>query len=116
MTTKLEDLAHKEAEDEHLVEFRKVLEELLNTTPGEHPEIPEGTHRALRLLYSTCEYALQKTEAIVQAMVEHSINQTITESSYHQLLVGKRIFTPDEFQHILVRTTELIGGSKAGTA
>ena len=116
MTTKLEELALKELEDEYLVEFKEVLERLLNTTPGEHPDIPEDVHRALRVVYATCEYALQKTEALVQALVEHAVDQRITESAYHRLLIGRKIFTPEEFQRILVQTTEMMGGDKAGTA
>ena len=115
MTSKLEEL-HKEAQDHYLTEFRESLAELLNTEPGEHPEIPEAIHRLFRLVYSTCEYSLQLAEAATQALVEHSVNQSITEATYHRLLITRKIFTPEEFQRTLVDTTERLGGGQAGTS
>ena len=84
--------------------------------PGLHPEIPEKIHKAFKLVYNACEYAIQKNEGTIQALVEHAVNQQISESAYHRLLVSKGVFTPEEYQRVLVATTELLGGLKSGTA
>lgn len=116
MGTKLEEIT-KSAPDEveYLADFRKVLAEVMDIDPGLHPEIPEKIHKAFRLVYSACEYALQKNDALVAAMVEHAVNEQLGESTLHRLLIQKGIFTPEEYQRALVSTTELLGGLKAGT-
>jgi hypothetical protein len=116
MGTRLEKIT-KEAPDEldHLAEFRETLMEIMDVEPGLHPEVPENIHKAFRLVYSACEYAIQKNDGLVQALVEHAVNQQISEATYHRLLVSKGVFTPEEYQRILVDTTEKLGGLKAGT-
>ena len=116
MTTKIEEIANQVVEEDYLIEFKETLSDLLNIEPGEHPELPERIHRALRLVYTVCEFGLQKIDGTIQALVEHAINQSITESTYHRLLVGRRIFTSDEFQKALINTTEQLGGGSGGTA
>jgi hypothetical protein len=116
MGTRLEQMTKEAPEElEYLVEFRQVLMDIMDVEPGLNPEVPEKIHRAFRLVYSACEYAIQKNEGLVQALVEHAVNQQISEATYHRLLVSKGIFTPEEYQRILVDTTEKLGGLKAGT-
>ena len=117
MGTKLEEMTEKAPNDlEYLTEFRQVLSEIMDIEPGLHPEIPEKIHKAFKLVYNACEYAIQKNEGTIQALVEHAVNQQISESAYHRLLVSKGVFTPEEYQRVLVTTTELLGGLKSGTA
>jgi hypothetical protein len=117
MGSKLEEVTGEAPEElEHLKEFRQILMEIMDIEPGLHPEVPEKIHRAFRLVYNACEYAIQKNDGLVQALVEHAVNQQISESTYHRLLVAKGIFTPEEYQRVLVDTTEKLGGLEAGTS
>ncbi len=117
MGSKLEEMTEGAPEElEYLKEFRQILTEIMDVEPGLHPEVPEKIHKAFILVYNACEYAIQKNDGLVQAMVEHAVNQQISESAYHRLLVAKGIFTPEEYQRVLVDTTERLGGLEAGTS
>ena len=117
MGNKLEEMTGEAPKElEHLKEFRQILMEIMDVEPGLHPEVPEKIHRAFRLVYNACEYAIQKNDGLVEALVEHAVNQQISESTYHRLLVAKGIFTAEEYQRVLVDTTEKLGGLKAGTS
>ncbi len=116
MATKLEEMTEKAPDElKHLAEFRQILTEIMDVEPGLHPEIPEKIHRAFILVYNACEYAIQKSDGVVQALIEHAVNQQISEAACHRLLVAKGIFTPEEYQRVLVDTTEKLGGLEAGT-
>lgn len=97
-------------------ELNAVLEDILNIEPGDHPEIPEAVHRAIRVIYYGAVYAVQRTDTVIETMVEHAVNQRITEAAFFNLLVRRGIVTSDQWNNILVETTEALGGGQAGKA
>lgn len=97
-------------------ELNAVLKDILHVEPGDHPEIPEIIHRAIKVIYYGAVYAVQRTDTVIETMVEHAVNQRITEAAFFNLLVRRGIVTPDQWNNILVETTEALGGGQAGKA
>lgn len=111
-----EDLQNNAEFIQYTEELNEVLSDILDIEPGDHPTIPEAVHRAIRVIYYGAVYAVQRSDLVIETMLEHAVNQRITEAAFFNILVRKGIMTADQWNDILVETTEALGGGQGGKA
>ena len=101
---------------EDVLELSKLMREVLDIEPGEHPEIPELLHKVIRSMLTTLVYVLNLAEETRHESIQHQLDQELNDTALHRIFIHLGTFTPDMYQKALVDVTEEIGGRDAGQA
>lgn len=105
-----------EHEISQVLQLRDVMREVLNTEPGQHPELPELIHRLIKALVTTVIHLLREQEQVVMELAQHKLDQEINETALLKIFADLGVFGPDTFQKAVVQATEELGSINIGKA
>jgi len=103
-------------EIEQIMGLRKVMQRVLNTEPGTHPEIPELIHSVLKAMLTTLIYTLNLAEGLNMEINQHKLDQEIGETALLKIFTDLGIVSPELYQKAVVQATEQLGGIDVGQA
>ncbi len=101
---------------EEVIELRHVMREVLETEPGQHPEISETIHKVIKAMLTSLVYVLNLSEETRHVLTQHMLDQELSDLALHKIFNELGLFSPDMFQKALIQVTEELGGTKAGKA
>ena len=89
---------------------------VLDTEPGLHPELPETLHKIIKAMLTTLVYVLNLSEETRHGLMQHKLDEQLSDSALHKIFSNLNLFTPETFQKALVQVTEELGETNVGQA
>jgi hypothetical protein len=106
----------KQSDVDQIIELREVLRRVLETEPGQHPEIPETIHKVLKAMLTTLTYVTNVAEELNREVGQHKLDQGISEAAMLSIFTDLGLFGPETYQQAIINATEKLGQIDTGKA